>query len=289
MQKRLQARRLHHNTTIARRRRGPIACARPTSSREVVADVAGNHEALQPDRAGIVQSLKRDKHAADVERAAVERLDQPAEAQLVRFFPVGAVDADGHQIRAGFFQPQFQVLGVIHPEKVAQVETDAQVLAVDLLRQPHGVFDPLDVASFVRIERNAEAGAGRHVGDFAEDRYGPIVEAVAGGLAAHHGNPDQGVAALELLDGRPKPGIVRRFLRIDPHGEVNAEHLQAHRVEVLEHFGDLLDSVETNAVVAQFLEHLGLLVERDAAAARAVVEGKKGIGQLRLCGGGVVG
>ena len=87
-----------------------------------------------------------------------------------------------------------------------------------------------------------------------------------------------------------KAGIVRRLALLGRQAnlDVDAEHLQAASVERLEHLGNLLRAGVADAVVAEFLEHRGLIVRRNAAVAGAVVEGEERIGHAGL-GGVAVG
>ena len=146
--------------------------------------------------------------------------------------------------------------------------------------------DPLDVTRLMRIERDAEAGPLGHVGDLADDRHGPIVEAIRRRLSARDGDPNLGVAAFELLDSRFQAGRIGRLGRVETRVHVDAEHFQPAGVELPQHLGYLGRARKGDAIVAQVLQELGLLVQRFVGAAGAVVEGVEGPGGGRPCRGG---
>ena len=84
---------------------------------------------------------------------------------------------------------------------------------------------------------------------------------------------DQGIPPLELGDGRRQAGLVGRLAGVDTRADVDTEHLQALGIQRPEHFGDLLRARVADAGVAQFLEHLRLLLERRLPAPGAIIEG----------------
>ena len=129
---------------------------------------------------------------------------------------VGPVDVDGQQVRQRLAQPLVQLrFASSHFRKWQRLKQRPTFWRSTFLTRRNGVCDPLDVTGLVRIKRHAEAGPLGHVGDFADHRHGPIVEGVRRRLSARDGNPNLGVAAVELLDGRFQAGGIGGLGRIE--------------------------------------------------------------------------
>ena len=120
---------LHERSRLASGQFPPF----PHRASQILAAIAGDGKALEPDGAAVVLLFQEREHAADVKAAAVERLDQAVPVHGVRLAAVGAVDVDHEQVRQRFFQSGVQILFVVQFEEVAEIEAEADVLAINFL------------------------------------------------------------------------------------------------------------------------------------------------------------
>jgi len=146
---------------------------------------------------------------------------------------------------------------------VAQVEHDADVRAGDLVGHAHRILDALDPAADMRVEQELSARIEGQVGHLPQDGHAARVRrGIRGGHAVDQQIEldvapfDQGQDLLEL--GRVVGWLPGR----DINGHRDLEQPEPRRVERLEPVGNAIQPDMTDPVIAQFLEHHGLLCER---------------------------
>ena len=238
---------------------------------------------MQADRAGVAELAQRFQEGQHIERAAAQRLDVVRPAGLVVEL-VGAIDRDRPEPGHRLGQQRLVVAIFAHAQPVAEVEHHADVRAVHLVRHADGVFDPLQPHIAVRIEQYLRARVAGQGGHLADDLHRPRIAGGVGGFHPVHQQHKLHPAPFEERHDLLELRIVGLLAGRDVHGHGDLKQLEAGGVERLKPLGDVVQPQVADAVVAEFLEHVGLLLQ--VALLRVVrvdAEGEEGVG-LRLDG-----
>ena len=126
------------------------------------------------------------QHAAHIETALVQRLDQPVPAHRWSVSGICSVDANQTQVRRNFGETSLQLIWTSLFQEMTEIERCSNVFAVDFFYQPYRIAGSSYIKPGVRLEDNGKSGNCGHIGDLADGFGRLIIQRIIGRTFSMH-------------------------------------------------------------------------------------------------------